>query len=98
MEYNVNDAGEFMDKALSGEDEKIIIERDKKMTECFRRVFSSEDGRIVLQQILTDLRFFDECISETDVALNNYAKFMIFKRLKVDNKKKITNQFMDIGD
>lgn len=98
MAFNENDAGEFMDKALSGEREKIIIERDKKMTECYRRVFSTPDGRIVLQQILEDLKFFDECISETDVALNNFAKFMIFKRLKVDNKKKITNQFMDIGD
>ena len=28
--------------------------------------------------------------------LNNYAKFMIFKRLKVDNTKQITNLLMDI--
>lgn len=98
MESSIDDAGDFMDKALSGEAEKIVIERDRKMTECFRRVFSSQDGRIVLHQLLEDLRFYDECVTDTDVALNNFAKFMIFKRLKVDNKKKITNQIMDIGD
>ena len=94
MEYN--DAGKFMDDALNDDIEKNVIERDKKMTEYFRRVFSSKDGRIVLQQILTDLKFFDECVTPTEIALNNYAKFMIFKRLKVDNKSKITNVIMDI--
>ncbi|MBO7733351.1 MAG: hypothetical protein J6S67_12375 [Methanobrevibacter sp.] len=92
-----NDAEEFMNDALDDEAEKKVIEADKKMTEYFRRVFTSKDGRIVLQQILTDLKFFDECIDEQDRVLNNYAKFMIFKRLKVDNKSKITNLLMEIN-
>ena len=92
-----NDAEKFMDNALDDEAVKAVIERDKQMTECFRRVFTSKDGRIVLQQILTDLKFFDECVTETDLALNNYAKFMIFKRLKVDNRSKITNVILDIN-
>lgn len=91
-----NDAEQFMDEALDDDVEKKVIEADKKMTEYFRRVFSSKDGRVVLQQILTDLMYFDECVTETDVALNNYAKFMIFKRLKVDNKSSITNMLMEI--
>lgn len=92
-----NDAEKFMDNALDDEAVKTVIERDKQMTEYFRRVFTSKDGRIVLQQILTDLKFFDECVTETDLALNNYAKFMIFKRLKVDNRSKITNVILDIN-
>lgn len=97
MESDINDAGEFMDKALNGEAEKINIERDKKMTECFRRVFSTPDGKIVLHQILEDLEFFNCRInSPQEIALNNYAKFMIFKRLKVDNTKKITEKLMEI--
>lgn len=92
-----NDAEKFMDAALDDEAVKTVIERDKQMTEYFRRVFTSKDGRIVLQQILTDLKFFDECVTETDLALNNYAKFMIFKRLKVDNRSKITNVILDIN-
>lgn len=92
-----NDAEKFMDNALDDEAAKTVIERDKQMTEYFRRVFTSKDGRIVLQQILTDLKYFDECVTETDLALNNYAKFMIFKRLKVDNRSKITNVILDIN-
>lgn len=91
-----NDAGEFFDKALDGETEEEIIERDKQMTAAFRRVFQTQEGRIVLHQLLVDLRFYDECVTETDVALNNFAKFMIFKRLKVHNIKQITNLIMDI--
>lgn len=95
MESN---AGEFFDKALDTEVENKIIEADKKMSECFRRVFSTSEGKIVLHQILTDLRFYDECVSETDTALNNFAKFMIFKRLKVNNKKQITKLIMEIDN
>lgn len=94
MEFDA--AEEFINDALNDEAEKKIIERDKRMTECFRRLFSTPDGRIVLHQLLTDLRFYDECVTDTDVALNNFAKFMIFKRLKVDNKKQITSLIMEI--
>lgn len=93
MESNEKD---FLSSALEDDDTRKIIERDKRMTECFRRVFSTDNGRIVLHQILTDLRFYDECVTETDTALNNFAKFMIYKRLKVDNKKQITNLLMEI--
>ena len=82
--------------ALDKDTEKeAIIERDKRMTECFRRVFSTDDGRLVLHQLLTDLRFYDECVTDTDIALNNFAKFMIFKRLKCDNYKQMTSAIFD---
>ena len=83
-------------KALDGDSEQEkIIEADKRMSERFRRVFSTDEGQIVLHQILTDLRFYDECVTDTDIALNNFAKFMIFKRLKCDNYKQITNAILD---
>lgn len=81
---------------LDGDTEQeAIIERDKRMSECFRRVFSTDEGRLVLHQILTDLRFYDECVTDTDIALNNFAKFMIFKRLKCDNYKQMTSAIFD---
>lgn len=82
--------------ALDGDsDNEVIIERDKRMTECYRRVFSTDEGRIVLHQILEDLMFYKECVTDTDIALNNFAKFMIFKRLKCDNYKQITSAIFD---
>ena len=89
------DYDKIMGKLDSDSEKEEIIERDKRMSECFRRVFSTDDGRLVLHQILTDLRFYDECITETDVALNNFAKFMIFKRLRCDNYRQITNSIFD---
>ena len=75
---------------------KIIEERDRKMTECFRRVFSTADGKIVLHQLLKDLQFFNCQISnEREIALNNYAKFMIFKRLGCNNDMQISDAIFD---
>ena len=78
------------------EQKRIIIERDKRMTECFRRVFSTPDGKIVLHQLLYDLEFFNHRIeNERQIALNNYAKFMIFKRLGCNNDMQISDAIFD---
>ena len=91
-----NDEFDKIMGTLEGKSEQdVVIERDKRMSECYRRVFSTDEGRLVLHQILTDLRFYDECNTETAVALNNFAKFMIFKRLKCDNYNQITNVIFD---
>lgn len=89
------DYDKIMGKLEGDSDEAEIIERDKRMTECFRRVFSTDDGKKVLHQLLLDLRFYDECNTETAVALNNFAKFMIFKRLRCDNYRQITSSLLD---
>lgn len=78
------------------EDKKVKADGDKQMSEYFRRVFSTPDGKVVLHQLLLDLQFFNCKIStEREIALNNYAKFMIFKRLKCDNTKEITNNLLN---
>ena len=83
--------------SLESDDEKAkSIELDKKTTECFRRVFSTSDGRVVLNQILKDLCFFNYKITgPEETALNNYAKFMIFKRLGCNNDMQISNAIFD---
>lgn len=82
--------------ALEDDAKKKILECDKLMTECFRRVFSTPDGKIVLHQLLKDLEFFNSKISnEREIALNNYAKFMIFKRLGCNNDKQISDAIFD---
>lgn len=90
-----NEYDKIMGELDGDTEQKAIIERDKRMSECFRRVFSTDEGRIVLHQLLTDLRFYDECVTDTDIALNNFAKFMIFKRLKCDNYKQMTSAIFD---
>lgn len=72
-------------------------EQDKQITQMYRRVFSSEEGRIVFQQILIDCFYFQECVTDTQVALNNFAKFMINNRLKINNVKQKTDAIIDAG-
>ena len=91
-----NDYDKIMGTLDGYSEQEIVIERDKRMTECFRRVFSTDEGRLVLHQILVDLKFYEtENVTETSVTLNNFAKFMIFKRLKCDNYKQITSAIFD---
>lgn len=90
-----NEYDKIMGELDGDTEQEAIIERDKRMSECFRRVFSTDEGRLVLHQLLTDLRFYDECVTDTDIALNNFAKFMIFKRLKCDNYKQMTSAIFD---
>ena len=75
--------------------EKIAEEKDLAMVRLWRKVFSDEDGRTVLRQLLTDLCFFEECKTNDDVVRNNYAKFVIKKRLMIDNKKRITEAILE---
>ena len=79
---------------LDGGEDSIQI-RDKKMTEAFRRLFSTSDGKIVLHQLLLDLKFYDPCETDAEKALNNYAKFMIFKRLGCNNDMQISDAIFD---
>lgn len=63
----------------------------KKERQMFREVFSTPHGRIVLTQILLDLKYFSVCTNEQDTALSNYAKFLLQERLDINDTKKIVN-------
>jgi hypothetical protein len=58
-------------------------EKNRKLVAACRRVFSSEDGRIALNMLLTDLKFFEQTADAGGAVLNNYAKFFIRERLGV---------------
>lgn len=81
-----------IDRVLTVDDDKEaeLQKNNKKVVEAFRKCFSTPEGQIVLNQLLVDLKYYDECTTPVDEALNNYAKFMIKTRLQVNNKKKIT--------
>jgi hypothetical protein len=45
----------------------------------YRRVFNTPDGRIVLEDMLSDLKLHDTVDSQHDSTLQNYAKLILFK-------------------
>lgn len=86
---------EEIDRILSVDKVRQKDEQDEEIVRLFKRVFSTREGRIVFNQILIDLKYYDECITETDTALNNYAKFMINTRLRCNNQKYRSDAIID---
>jgi len=85
---------------MTGEKERTPFWRNKKLpaeerrrllTETCGRVFGTEDGKTVLNMLLTDLRLFESAGTEREKALNEYAKFFIRERLGVRDTKALTD-------
>ena len=68
-----------------------LQERNELLKETFRRVFNTDDGRIVLNALLTDLRLYEEVRTKQERSLNEYAKFLIRERLGVSDTKELTD-------
>ena len=87
---------EFQDKECDMNDfwknKKLTPEeRNEMLVETCRKVFDTEDGRIVLNMLLTDLFLFEKIQDEQGRALNEYAKFFIRERMGVRDTKSLTD-------
>ena len=69
-------------------------EQYKELQKTFKRVFKSEDGRIVLNALLKDLFYFDSGASDAEKALCEYAKFFVRERLGIKKTLAITDAFL----
>ena len=65
--------------------------KNEMLIETCRKVFSTDDGKIVLNMLMTDLFFFDKGETEKEGFLNEYAKFFIRERLGVRDTKSLTD-------
>jgi len=66
-------------------------ERNEMLVETCRKVFNTDDGRIVLNMLLADLRLYENLNTKRELALNEYAKFFIRERLGVRDTKAMTD-------
>jgi hypothetical protein len=75
------------------ENKKLTDEEKREMLiDACRKVFSTEEGKVVLNMLLDDLCFFDSALDrESDKYLNHYAKYFIRQRLGVRDIKSITD-------
>ncbi|UTC77574.1 hypothetical protein E4O04_05985 [Treponema sp. OMZ 799] len=67
----------------------------KALRETFKRVFKTEDGRIVFNALLNDLFYFTEAKTEAEKALCEYAKFFLRERLGVTKTLDITDALIN---
>jgi len=75
----------WKDKKLTEEEKHALL------VETCRKVFSTDDGKVVLNMLLTDLHMFETSNTERETALNEYAKFFIRRRLGVRDTKSMTD-------
>jgi len=66
-------------------------EQNEMLVETCRKVFGTEDGKIVLNMLLADLFFFKQAHTKRENFLNDYAKFFIRNRLGVRETKALTD-------
>lgn len=81
---------------LPGYENADFEQQKKKLVETFRKVFSTEDGKIALNAILYDLFYFTEATTDSEQALNQYAKYFIKERLGIKNTLEISNALISI--
>lgn len=67
----------------------------KELQKTFRDVFSSYDGKKVLNVLLCDLKYFDTCLNERETALRNYATFLLEERMGFKNTVSITEKILE---
>lgn len=60
------------------------IEAEDRIRQAYRSVFAGEQGRLVLEDMLYNLKFVTECRTEQDMALSNYAKSLLATIYGVD--------------
>lgn len=56
-----------------------------EMKQFYRKLFDTKLGKIVLEDILNDLHFFDNYVSEDVLPLVNYSKVLMWKIGVLDN-------------
>lgn len=66
----------------------------RQMQRMFRNVFSTPAGRYVFNVLLDDLCFFMPAETDADRARNEYAKYLIFERLGINDLMSITNSML----
>ena len=70
-------------------------EQIKALRKTFKRVFKTEDGKIVFNALLNDLFYFTEAKTEAEKALCEYAKFFLRERLGIVKTLDITDSLID---
>ena len=65
--------------------------KNELLVETCQKVFGTDDGKIVLNMLLKDLRLYEPANTKREKTLNEYAKFFIRERLGLSGTKSLTD-------
>lgn len=77
-------------KGLPGYEHLSEEDQLKEMQAMFRRVFSGEEGEIVLDILLEELYFYKPCLTEEQRIRNNFAKELLIEKMGINEFLLIT--------
>lgn len=84
---------------LPGYDRANTDKKKKEINRLFQSIFMTAEGKICLNILLSDLRFFRSCESVEEKALSEYAKVFLRERLGVEDTSVITDAIIKtLGD
>jgi hypothetical protein len=84
---------------LPGYDRANTDKKKKEINRLFQSIFMTEKGKVCLNILLSDLRFFRPCESVEDKALSEYAKVFLRERLGIEDTSVITDAIIKtLGD
>lgn len=83
-----------LDEELNASKKDEAEKENLELQETFRRVFNNYDGKKVLNVILNDLKMFDRCINERDMALRNYATYLLMVRMGYNDTVSMTEALL----
>lgn len=69
-----------------------------KLQEAFHKVFETDDGKKVFNALLNDLHYFSICKTEGEIALRNYATFLLNQRMGIKDTLFVTNHLVSCND
>jgi hypothetical protein len=70
----------------------------KALRETIRRVTATADGKVLINALLVDLKYFDKAESEDERVLCEYAKFFIRERLGIVNTFDLSNAILKTSE
>ena len=76
---------------VPGFENKSEEEQRKELQRILRETFSTPNGKIAFNMILSDLHFFTPTKTETETSLANYAKYLITERMGIVDTIAITD-------
>jgi hypothetical protein len=83
---DVDDTMELEEARKKQEEAQIEVLRS-----ICNKVFSTNDGKIVLDMLLHDLFIFEQCHDDDDKALNQYGKYFLRERLGLTKVKDVVD-------
>ena len=80
---------------VPGYETSVPEKQKKEIQRLFNEVFSTDNGKVVLNVLLSDLRYFRPAITDAEKSLCEYAKILLRERMGLKNTQLMTESILE---